>query len=63
MHEIADEGKLFSKRCHPVNLVTQAFNKINQECFYGRFIGFQVRIIQLKNNLEVSNLVFTIFIN
>lgn len=42
MHEIADEGKLFAKRCHPDNILTRAYSEINQEYFYGRFAGFHV---------------------
>lgn len=42
MHKIADNGKLFAKRCHHDNILTRAYSKINQEYFYGRFAGFHV---------------------
>lgn len=42
MHKIADTGKLFAKSCHYDNVITRAAKVINQECFYGRAMGFQV---------------------
>lgn len=44
MHKIADERKLFARRCHHDNVITRAAKVINQECFYGRAMGFQVRL-------------------
>lgn len=45
MHQMAEKGTLFAKRCHHDNLITRAAGTINSECFYGRASGFQVRII------------------
>lgn len=42
VHKIADSGKLYAKNCHHDNIITRAAKVINQECFYGRAVGFQV---------------------
>lgn len=42
MHKIADRGMLYAKSCHHDNIITRAAKVINQECFYGRSLGFQV---------------------
>lgn len=46
MHKIADRGMLFARRCHYDNIITRAAKVVNQECFYGRSIGFHVRIFR-----------------
>lgn len=61
MHQIADNGMLFAKRCHHDNLLTRAASVINSECFYGRAAGFQVcAILFSRFELKFSNLVFRI---
>lgn len=63
MHEIADNGKLFAKRCHPDNILTRAYSEINQEYFYGRFAGFHVSTVTKSHSIciETSRIFDLIF--
>lgn len=50
MHEIAENGTLYARSCHYDNIISRSAKFVNQECFYGRSIGFQVNLLILTNS-------------
>lgn len=44
IHSNSENGNLYSKDKSWDNLLTRASKVVNQYCFYGRFLGFQVSL-------------------